>query len=73
MDYSDQVYERIMGFPRTRPAAERTPEERQASWNEFWKLMDSMSPEELTEDIFVGRPLNTSILEEDAVADAHTA
>lgn len=73
MDYSDQVYERIMGFPRTKPAEERTPEERQASWDKFWSIMDSLSDEELAEDVFAGRPLNTSILADDDVSDAHTA
>lgn len=73
MDYSSQVYERIMGFPRPRPAAERTPEERQAAWNEFCTIMNSLSDEELAIDIFAGRPLNTSILEDDSVSDAHTA
>jgi hypothetical protein len=58
-----------MGFPPTKPAAERSPEERQIAWNKFVAIMDSLTEEELAEDIFVGRPLNTSILEDEQIAD----
>lgn len=70
MSYADQTYESVLGFPPTRPAAERTLEERRASLEKFFAIMESLSDEELADNPLSGRPLNVSILDDQPSADA---
>jgi len=69
---SDAVYEDILGLPPATPAIERTPEERRASLEKFFSIMDGLSDEELADNPLAGRPLNVSILEE-RPSDANAA
>lgn len=73
MSYADEAYESIMGFPPTRPAAQRTPEERRASLERFFAIIDSLTDEELADNPLAGRPLNVSILQEERPEDANAA
>jgi hypothetical protein len=67
------VDEDILGLSRVRPAAERTPEERRASLEDFFALMNSFTDEELAGNPLAGRPLNVSILAEEQSSDASAA
>ncbi len=73
MSYAEEAYQAIMGHPPARPAAERTPEERRASLENFFAIMESMTDEELAENPLEGRPLNVSILKDDEPSDANAA
>ena len=68
---TDAMYEDRFGHPP--PATEPTPEERQQSLEKFFALMATFTDEELAEDIFAGRPTNTSILEDYSAPDAYLA
>jgi hypothetical protein len=73
VNYSDETYQRVMGFPPTRPAAERSQEERRASLEMFFSIMESLSDEELAENPLAGRPLNISILAHERVGESNAA
>ena len=60
-------------FGRPAPSPDRTPEEMQRSWERFLEMQESLTDEELEQDIFCGRPTNVSILEDDSIPDAHSA
>jgi hypothetical protein len=60
----DESYEMIMGFPPTRLAAQRTPEERRASLERFFAMMEALPEDEFSESFMRERPLNISILED---------
>ncbi len=62
---ADAVHEDIFGFPRGKPAKDRTPEERRNSLEQFFAIMRSMTDEELADNPLAGRPLNVSILEDE--------
>lgn len=73
MNYANETYEKIMGFPPTKPAAERSPEERRASLEKFFSIMESLSDEELADNPLAGRPLNVSILADDRSPETNAA
>jgi hypothetical protein len=55
MSYADECYKHILGLPPTRPAAERTPEERRDSLQRFFSIMASLTDEELADNPLPGR------------------
>ena len=73
MSYAEETYKTIMGTPPAAPAAERTAEERRASLDKFFAIMESMTDEELADNPLKGRPLNVSILKEEQPSDANAA
>jgi hypothetical protein len=73
MSYADECYEHILGLPPTRPAAERTPEERRDSLQRFFAIMESLSDKELADNPLAGRPLNISILDDGHSEGANAA
>ena len=62
---ADAVSTDILGVPPTKPAAERTPEERRASLDKFFAIMASLTDEEQANNPLAGRPLDVSILVEE--------
>lgn len=68
---TDALYQEMFGHPP--PATEPTPEQRRRSWENFWALQETLTDEELAQDVFAGRPTNISILVDESASDAHTA
>lgn len=70
---SDAIYADTLGQPPMQTVFETSVEERRASLEAFFALMQSFSDEELAENPLAGRPLNVSILDADRADDAHAA